>query len=54
MAPHNRRRVFASAANTEIGLDILVQFVVLRVDQEEEVMESLSRLSISKALELDG
>lgn len=54
LAPHNRRRVFASAANSEVGLDVVVQFVVLRADQEEGVMESLSRLSISKALELDG
>lgn len=53
LAPHHRRTVLASAAEVDNGLDVVVQFVIPGVDQEEDTLEALSLLSISKVLELD-
>ncbi|MYH95340.1 MAG: hypothetical protein F4129_02410 [Acidimicrobiia bacterium] len=53
LAPHHRRTVLASAAEVDDGLDVMAQFVVPGVDREEEAIEALSLLSISKVLELD-
>ena len=53
LAPHHRRTVLASAAEVDDGLDVVAQFVVPGMDQEEETLEALSLLSISKVLELD-